>query len=318
MRVAIVAVFLLCLLATSPAQALCLLGMSLRNLPSTVSYTGGYDPNTPAETMLSIPFNVRSTVTLIECDYFIAVTPGASGNAADRRMYRGAEHLSYNIYTTAGKTAVVDDFPATGGGQVLAGAFPVLIGLFQTRAHTLHWTIAPQQFVGAGGTFQDTTVTVRLFAGTLLGANQQVDAQTVTFTAGVQTSMDLSLVDTGGAFNAADVAQTVDFGDIEAGKQRAFDALVRSNVDYRVTMQSEKQQRMEHLSVAGHFVPYSLTFGGAAQNLAAGGAVTVATGAGPTAGAGRRYPVQFTIGGLTGLERPGLYRDTITVTVSAN
>lgn len=312
----------LCLLCILPgsAQALCL-GLRLSGVPSTATFSAGggeYNVYDPVEHMQTVSFQVTSPITLITCDYFITVSAGSSGNANQRRMLRGAEQLDYNIYTTAAKTAVVKPLGSAGAGEVVTGLFPALLGVGQSQNKSFFWTIPPQQVRSGSATrFQDGSLTVTLYAGLLLGLYQQVDTRSITFQTRVESSMDLSLVDTGGAFNLGDTAQTVDFGTLSSGAVRSYDTLVRSNNAYRVTLQSQNAQRLQHVMQPGHYVPYNISMDGVSVDLSGGNAVQALARSGVTPAAGDRLQTQITIGSMTGIENPGNYSDVITVTVSA-
>lgn len=144
-----------------------------------------------------------------------------------------------------------------------------------------------------------------------------MDSKTIAFRALADSNVDLSLVDTGGAFNVADTSQTVDFGNLSAGTQRSYDTVIRSNDGYSVTFQSQNAQKLKH-TVKTDTVSYTMTFGGSSVNLSGGGVVNAATSNGVTPATGDRFATQFTIGAMTGAETAGNYQDVLTVTVSAH
>lgn len=307
------------LLAPHKAFAVCV-GLSLSGLPATSTFQGAageYRVFDPAEYMQTVNFTVGGGAAVGTCDYFVALSTGGSGNANQRRMTRGADTLDYNVYTTAAKTNILKDAASAGAGQVISGSFPT--GLGQSRGHSLYWTINPLQVVSADAArFQDVNLTLTLYSGLLLGIYLPADTATITFRAKAESSVDLSLVDSGGAFNAGDTAQTVDFGTLSSGEQMSFDTVIRSNDGYLVTLQSQNNQTLKHLTHAAT-VPYTLTFGGGAVDLSSGAAVQATANPGATTpAAGDRFETKFTIGTLTGSEMAGNYQDVITVTVSAN
>lgn len=309
----------LCLQAQA-ALALCL-GLRLQNVPATLTYQGSsgeYAVYDAAEYMQTVNFQVTSPITLVTCDYFITLSAGGSGNASQRILTRGGDTLNYNAYTTAAKTAVIKPLGSAGAGEVMTGLFPALIGIGQTQNKSFYWTIDPQQVVRADTLrFQDTPVTMTLYAGLLLGLYQQVDTRTMTFQARAESSVDLSLVDSGGAFSMADTAQTVDFGNLSAGQLRSYDTMVRTNDGYRITLQSQNGQKLQHLTVPAQTVPYTFSIGGVAVDLSSGAAVQALSANTVTPATGARLQTDVTIGAMSGVEMPGNYRDVITVTVSA-
>lgn len=318
---AVLGVFCVAMLSqASPAMALCL-GLRLQNVPSTATFQGAsgeYAVYDAAEYMQTVTFQVTSPITLVTCDYFITLSAGGSGNPSQRRMTRGGDTLDYNAYTTAAKTAVIKPLGSAAAGEVITGLFPALIGVNQTQSKSFYWSVNPQQVVRAGALrFQDTSLTVTLYAGLLLGLYQQVDSKTITFQARAESSVDLSLVDSGGAFALADTAQTVDFGALSSGQVRSYDTMVRSNDGYRITLQSQNAQQLRHLVNSAQQIPYSLTIGGVAVDLTSGAAVQALASGAVTPAAGDRLDTKITVGAMSGVEMPGNYRDVITVTVSA-
>lgn len=310
-----------CLFPPRAASALCQ-GLGLQGVPGTVTFQGGtgeYSVFDPAEYMQTANFTVAGGGALgTTCTWFITLAPGSSGNPSQRRMARGATTLDYNVYTTAGKANILKDITTAGGvNEIIPGSFPN--GAGQTSPQTLYWTITPSQVVAAGASrFQDTTLNLILYEGILLGVYLPTDTKTITFQAKAESSVDLSLVDTGGAFNSADTAQTVSFGNMYTGQSLSYDTVIRSNDGYRVTLQSQNSQTLKH-QTAATTVPYAVTFGGGNVNLTSGTAVQAASSAGTvTTAAGTRFSTAFTIGAMTGAEDAGNYQDILTVTVSAH
>lgn len=316
MRVILICLIIFLLVPTR-AEALCL-GLRLQAAPSSVTFsgaTGEYEVYTPVEHMQSASFKVTSPITAVPCDYFVTMTAGSYGSFAQRKMAKGAARLDYNIYTAASKTAVIKD-PGASGEQI-AGNFSSSLSS-QTNTHHFYWTITPGQVVRGGmPRFQDT-VTIKLYAGLLLGIYTQVDTEVMTVQSKVESSIDLSLVNTGSAFNASDTTQTVNFGTLTTGGLQSYDTLVRSNEGYKISVQSQKKQKLEHQSLSSAAIPYSFTFGGAAIDLTGGTAVEAAASSGVTPATGDRFTTNVTIGTVTGGEPPGTYEDVLTVTVTAN
>jgi hypothetical protein len=232
-------------------------------------------------------------------------------------MTRGADSLNYNVYTSSSKSNILKDTTTAGAGEVISGSFPN--GFNGTSAQSLSWTIAPSQVVLAGATqFQDAALNLRLYEGLLLGVYLLADTKQITFKARAESSVDLSLVDTGGSFSGGDNTQTVDFGNLVQGAVRSYDTVIRSNDGYAVTFKSANGQVLKH-QTAPATVPYSVTFGGGAVDLTSGAPVQVAASSGTTTPAtGTRFATTFTVGAMTGAEMAGNYQDVITVTVAAN
>ena len=71
-------------------------------------------------------------------------------------------------------------------------------------------------------------------------------------------------------------------------------------------------------SAAGGSVAYNVIFNGGGVDLSTGAAVQVITGTGTTPATGTAFPIEFTIGTLSGNEAAGTYADVIDVEVTAN
>lgn len=319
--------FLAVFLCPAQAFALCV-GTTISTVPAAATFSspsGEYGVFDPAQHMQSLTFQISSLATLGGCRYYVTLDAGHSGNAAQRRMVRGADTLNYNAFTNGAGSDILAVGGNFGGAGVISGTFPFLLGVNQTNTHTLYWTITPQQIRSADAARFVDTVNLRVWAELVLGiytnTNLLGDTRAISFRARAESDVNLSLVDSGAPLNLADTAQTVEFGELSSGQVRSYDTMVRSNDGYRITMESQNGQVLRHQSypsVVGT-VPYGVTFNGAAVDLSGGGPVAAASAAGSvTPLTGARFPTQFTIGTLDGAEPPGNYQDIITVTVSAH
>jgi spore coat protein U-like protein len=304
------------------ALALCL-GTTISAAPAAATFAGAageYSVFDAAQYMQSVSFQVSSLATLGGCRYYVTLDAGHSGNAAQRRMLRGADTLDYNAFTNAAGSDILAVSGNFNGAGVISGTFPFLLGVNQTNTHTLYWTITPQQIKSADAVRFNDTVNLRVWAELALGIFTNNHSRPISFRARAESDVNLSLVDSGAPLNLGDTAQTVDFGDLGSGQIRSYDTMVRSNDGYRITLESQNGQVLRHQSyplVAGT-VPYSVTFNGGTVNLSGGVPVEAAAANTVTPLTGARFPTQFTIGTLGGAEPPGNYQDIITVTVSAH
>lgn len=136
----------------------------------------------------------------------------------------------------------------------------------------------------------------------------------------MDSGVDVSLVESGKPFDIGETTQLVDFGTLESGEQRGFDVVVRSNNGYAVTMQSQNHQLLVHTrtpTVDGT-VAYSVIFNGGGVDLSTGAPVQIISGTGTTPATGAAYPIEFTVGTLSGNEAAGTYSDVINVEVTTN
>lgn len=307
----------------STAHALCL-GMGLQGVPATATFQGAtteYQVYDPAQYLQTVNFQVGGGASIATCNYFVTLSPGNSGNPSQRKLVLGGSSLNYNVYTDLSLSNILKDLSTASASNVITGSFPVALGTGQTNNQSLYWTITPSQVVAANATrYQDTSLTLSLYTGLLLGVYVLADSKTITFRAQAESSVDLSLVSTGGAFSTSSTTQTVNFGTLSNGETMSYDTIIRSNDGYLVTMKSQNSEVMKQASPSvTTTVPYTMTFGGSLVNLSSGATTTVISHSGTTTPAtGDRYATKFTIGTLTGGETAGTYQDVITVTVSAD
>lgn len=310
------------LLPMSEAAALCV-GLKFVTAPSVVTFagsSGGYHVYDAGKYLQTVNFQVEAEAVGATCEYFVALSSGQSGDFNRRKLSQTADTLNYNAYTDAGKT-IFKAPPTAAPGEVIAGSFPVALALTQTNHHSFHWTIDPQQIVPAQQThYTDANLSLDLYAGTLISAPTLVASIPVTFQARVDSSVDLSLVNPGAPFDINDTAQLIDFGTLSSGAQRAIDLVVRSNNGYAVSMESVNRQTMVHAEApkVSDTIPYQVVLNGGGIDLSTGAPVQVIDGTGTTPASGISFPIQFTIGNLSGTETAGSYSDFISVTVTAN
>ncbi len=304
------------LVPTAAAQAQC--GrLSLRLLGAhswSSSASGDYSPFDSTQYFQQEDVQARKSGGG-QCDFFITLSTGDSGGFGQRQMTGGADVLTYNFYDAPNVSAnVLKDFPdALTLSDVLDGQMTDTKKI-ETNTLLYYWSIDPQLVVGAA-TYQDSAVIFSLYQGTIAAPTLE-DQLTVTVSAVVPQVVELSLVPTGGAFDAADINETVNFGTLVEGAQQSFDLLVRSNSGYQVSFQSAESSTMRKSPPNPDNVSYTVTVGGNPADLSSGAGVVVATAGGATPVNGDRLAVTFTVGTVSG-RRTGSYDDNITVTVSA-
>ena len=318
-------IVLLCLFLLLPhgAHALCV-NLAFGDAPSLATFegaSGGYAVYDPQEYLQTVSFEVRGEATGATCEYFVTLSAGQSGDFNQRKLSEMTNRLNYNAYTDSGKSSIFKALPAATQSEIIAGSFPVMVALTQTNTHKFFWAINPQQVIPASGTsYTDGNLTLSLYSG-LLFLNPTLEAtKTITFQTRVDSSVDVSLVESGKQFDINETTQLVDFGTLESGEQRGFDVVVRSNNGYVVTMQSQNHQSLVHARAPaiGDTVAYSVIFNGGGVDLSTGAPVQVIAGTGTTPATGIAFPIEFTVGTLSGNEVAGTYSDVINVDVTAN
>jgi hypothetical protein len=307
-------------LSAFSAQALCV-GISLTNVPGTASFQGSgnsYNVYDTSEYMQTVNFQVTGTASVLTCNYFVVLSPGGSGNSNQRTM-SGSTTLRYNAYIAANKANILKDFSSATASNIITGSFQTSLQT-QVNNHSFYWTIDKQQVVRAGN-YSDNTLTVTLYNGTFGGINSQSDTATISFQGAVASSVDLSLVPSGGSFDPSDNNETLNFSPLTTAAQKNFDLIIRSNDGYSISLQSTNSQKLRHSTypTVSDLINYSLTFNGGSVNLSGGGAVTVASSSGTTTSAsGTSFPSSLTIGTVSSNQTAGSYSDYISVNVSAH
>jgi len=304
-------------------QALCI-NLAFGDVPSLVMFEGGssgYAVYDPQEYLQTVNFQVRGEATGVTCEYFVTLSVGQSGNFNQRTMSGISNILNYNAYVDSGKSNIFKSLPGATQSEIITGSFPIALALTQTNNHEFFWTINPQQIVSAIGVpYVDGNLTLNLYSGLFFLSPTLVATKTITFQAFVDSSVDVSLVESGKPFDIGETTQLVNFGNLESGEQRGFDVVVRSNNSYSVTMQSQNHQLLVHSrepTVSGT-VPYSITFNGGGVDLSTGAPVQIIAGTDTTPATGTAFPIEFTVGTLSGAEPAGTYSDVINVEVTAN
>ncbi len=314
--------FLLCLLGlAAPAGAGCLT-LTIKNLTVTQTFAGGtaeYNPFDSASYTQTVGFDIYGGSTSVACSYFLVLGAGGSNTVSQRTMTLGGSTLKYNAYLDSSNTTILPDFSTATLTSVISGTFAAL-STNATNHHSFTWTISPQQVKAATTSRYSDTPALTLYTGVLNLVYLQVDTKTITFQSKVDSNVNLSLVDSGSAFNLSDNLQTVDFGNLTSGAVQGFDIVVRSNDGYKITLQSANNQNMVYQGSAAYTdkIAYTMKVNGSLVDLSAGTAVSPVAVTGTTSAAGVALPVVVTLGTLTGHETAGTYKDTITVSISAN
>ncbi len=246
-------------------------------------------------------------------DFFLTFSAGSSGDFFNRTLSTNqyTDTINYQLYKTTSEQRVLKDLTAAASDDdVITGYFAASKGWQETQVSYVY-SIPKDQFIPK--TNYSDTIDVILYEGTLSSWNEQ-NSRRVRFRADVWDSVQVSIVPTGQPFNSNNDALTLDFGFFEEGESLTADIIVRANTLFSISFLSINGGEMVYSGgTDSSVVSYEFTFNGAAASLAGD---DVLVDQGPTDESGLRYPFTVTIlpyGWVTG----GQYKDTITVTVSA-
>jgi len=256
-------------------------------------------------------------------DFFITFSTGQSGQFANRYLLDPVSGgiMYYQIYDNAAARRILVDLSAgPSSSQVLSGSFTDAeagAGGGTTKDMTFVVILDPDQFPLAGQYSEE--VRLELWAGTAenpLGGGPEATV-IMSMSAQMDQVMDMSLVSSGGAFDAASTELTLDFGELYAGSRRYADLMVRANSGYSVYMRSQNSGVMMIQDVSDtSTVPYALSVAGGGVDLSSGADVPVVSLGGPSTIMGDRYTIGVEIEEF-GMATEGFYTDMLIITVAA-
>lgn len=129
-------------------------------------------------------------------------------------------------------------------------------------------------------------------------------------------NLSLSLVNDGSPYNAADVAQTLNFGPLTSGVVRGFDLWLVYSDGYKLSLISTNGGNLKNTAVtSNNLVPYTLSFDNINVPLSSTETV-VKTGTGVSPVGGTKIDVTATIGNF-GTVYAGTYNDYVTFRIAA-
>jgi hypothetical protein len=254
-------------------------------------------------------------------NFFLAFTKGWAGN-----YNRRAQNLSngnliyYNIYkfnNTSGVLKETNDINSV--NEVLYGT----ISKNQSIDLSYYFTLGS---LSAGsppssGTYLDV-VQVQAYSGTYTNINRYEGYKDLYIYLNVAKFVSLSMVDTGGAYDANSVSKTLDFGELEENESLSFDVRIVSNAGYILKISSANNGQLLRVGGSGSksLIPYSFYASGSNKSLTSSSAspVTIASGTGKTAAGGAVVPIKVTIGSMGTSKDPGTYQDYLTLSVISN
>lgn len=142
-------------------------------------------------------------------------------------------------------------------------------------------------------------------------------SRAIQFVYQVNKELSFSLVATGGVFDPFSTSRLLSFGELESGESRTADAIIQTNVGYRLLASSANDGQMRHSSGVG--IGYSLRVSGTPVSLAgsSGAPVLVSSNPSNSPALGFVLPLEVTVGTLTGAEPGGDYTDSVNFTIEA-
>lgn len=261
----------------------------------------------------TVTANVTANTSLSGCSYFLTVNYGSATSYSTRALERssGAYEWPYQVYDGSFVLKTLAD--ATSNNDILEGTFNQQFGN-QTQSKSFQVLLDTTNLYLRYGNYDDT-VTVTLYSGTRTSATL-VRTRNFNLSYTAAKKIDLSIVDPASAFSESDVTQLMDFGaNMTTGSTASADLLVKYNAGYRIRMSSLRGGVLKHATLTTT-IPYTFKYNGSTITLTTTTAtVENANGVAPTDGL--RRTLQAIVGSTAG-KSPGVYEDTITITVQSN
>lgn len=131
--------------------------------------------------------------------------------------------------------------------------------------------------------------------------------------------LNISIVNSGGAFDATSTGRLMSFDRLTAGESSTASIVIETNVGYRLLASSQNDGVLVHTNAPASTISYDFLASGAPVGLLGSSAtpVVVSTSASSSPAAGFDIPIEVRIGSLTGAELGGTYRDSISFNIEA-
>lgn len=298
----ILVTLLLTLSSTIFAQTDCRLNLRIRNLVFT------WDGNTQVVTG---DVRLRRRVYTTQCNFFrVGFSEGSAGNY-NRRMFRNADYVAYNIYrnsTTNIELQSLDDYSSFDEN---------LFFFFQnTSDRVIDIPIEARLPIPNDGR---ELLANRNYIDTITATATGVFTNTLTATdnfrvrVNIPPEIDISLVNPGGTFDENATSYLMNFGNLNQGDSQSVDLKVRSNAGYSVEITSQNGGSLKH-TTESDLISYQLQVNGSNQSFPGPGSpLNIGSTSGVTPNEGVNFNLSFEIGNPAN-KTAGQYQDTITVT----
>lgn len=290
-------------------------GACFFSLQSTsINYTVSETNTTPVQNEIVLS---RGNSNDTKCDtYMIGFSQGgaANYNRVATNPLNGST-LPYNLYKTSNSTTMlrrIED--ASSMSQVLSGSITRNASVeaeFYFRLGNLSTSSLTR-----AGLYKDT-ITMTVDSGDLNDLATEATAS-LQVNINVPKMASLSLVNSGGSFDASSTNKTLDFGELSDNEDLSFDVLVLSNAGYNLSVSSLNRQVMRLQGGAqtpSSQINYSFYANSSLKNISSATPVSIMTESGVTPSQGTRIPIRVVIQSVAGKD-PGIYQDYLTFTIA--
>lgn len=252
-----------------------------------------------------------------KCDTFL-VGFSEGGAANYNRMATNSLNgitIPYNLYKTSNSTTMLKRIEDSSSySQVLNG------NIGRNGSANLNYFFKlgnlSNSSLTRGGLYKDTiNLTVDSGDFDLLADEASTTLQV---NINVPKMASLSLVNSGGAFDASSTNKTLDFGELSENQDLSFDVIILSNAGYNLSVSSLNKQVMQLQGAtpgSSNQISYLFYANSSLKNISSSNPISIVSGSGVTPVSGTRVPVKVVIQSVTGKD-PGIYQDYLTFTIA--
>jgi hypothetical protein len=249
------------------------------------------------------------------CDFFVVSDNGPSSTYLTRVIEHGTDSIPFQLYKDSGKVNILKSFSeASTNNDVLFGSFS---GNATGPVNVVYYPYVDTGYSAPNGPYVES-YGFYLYEGTIAAKASAIQRDNKSTNMKYEKGgyVELSLVDTGAVYNAADTSQTLDFGNLATGAVRSFDVMLKYNGGYKLSMASVNGSNIRS---GTRLIPYTVTLNSAPISVTSGLPVrTHADDGGSTTSpsTGLRLPMAVTIG-TVGSSPTGNYTDTVSISVAS-
>jgi hypothetical protein len=249
------------------------------------------------------------------CSSYLLFFSKGLANSYSRKAFLSGQQASYNLHQNTFAFGTLKDVnDALNAAEYIQGGLPDEKVDYQGNFYISVPGFSSQGNLAAG--IYSDNIQISVFSLANNGDRLIEEVQPWSINLIVETSLNVSLVDEGGAYDASSTAKIMNFGFLQQNQELGVDLMVDANTTYQVRLSSLNNG---NLAKGTNRVAYSLRVNGVNINLLGSSStpVSVATGS-PTNATPARYNLKAKITGTTDGKPAGDYEDTITITTIAN
>lgn len=279
-----------------------------------------YDLSINANPQLTI--RVQRNQNTTNCEFYVTVDKGQYNDGTYNRFLKGGnDQLPIDIRDATNSYTLLALPEASPPSNVLTGSY-TNSGQNNQQLISYRLNMGPITQATSSGNYQNSW-RIRLYSRPIGGTTYTFKNESgIGARYFMRNNLNVSVVPTGGAFNASDVTETLNFGNLALNAIRGADILVQGNTDFRLTLSSFNNGKLRRAGGTTNTVD---TISYQVSGSIAGGSGSTVVNSFPYTSPNinqpsgtLRMPVSVKITEDPALKAPGTYSDTITISLSAN